>query len=962
MKYSLKYFTQIFCLHVLLGYLFPGFAVQPISGNSDNIVKSARNVIQRTIGDRAKEFNLESTVSDKNTDYYELSAVDGIVTIKGSSSIAITRGFYEYIRANGFGMVTWSGERIDLPAHLPDYKQSIVKSPFEFREYYNVCTFGYTTVWWDWKRWERELDWMALHGINMPLAMVGQEIIWTRLWESFGVSRDELNDFFTGPAFLPWQRMGNVNKHGGPLSDEWMENQKILQHKILDRMHELGMTPIVPAFSGFVPEAFERMYPDEKLMKNSKWGNFPDGYQTYVLNPGSELFIKIGKAFIEEYEKEYGKFDYYLADTFNELKVPVSADNRYNELAAFGKAVFKSINSANEKATWVMQGWMFGNDKDFWDQESVKALLRDVPDDQVMILDLANEMFEGWKIHKSFFGKKWISSVIHNFGGNNPLYGDIKFFAQNWADVLNSSDKGKLIGAGLSPEGIENNEVIYELLTDAEWSSNKIDLNEWIKSYTKSRYGSNSENIVKAWQLLIERVYTHSSLNFKHAFQFRPSSSPTSNVRDTVGLKKIAELFLSSYDECKKSQLFINDLIEVTAHFASTVIDKKLKEVFDADKSHEYDLRDILITEVIDMMRLLDNALSTRDDLRLQKWIKTARSFSDSEKEKDLLEKNARTQITIWGGPDLYDYASKLWSGLISEFYLKRWELYFDELKKGKSNNVILPEIIKWEEDWTDRNDPLPLPNTGDPKNEIDHLLTFINNSIHFAVKPEILADQVVFVKGDSVKIAILCSDPAVKIRYTLDGREPDENSQLYSIPFYVKETSTIKAKSFYPGFHNSLTSSAEVSLINGSNGIVVKYYEKAIPSLSGCDFTKLVPVKQKVVYSFDLNSVIDRTDNFIAVYESELEISLPGEYTFYTESDDGSRLFIDNKLIVDNDGYHAKRDAAGKVHLEKGRYFLQVQYFEATGSESLSVQYEGPGFTRIPVETSRLYLTNSKK
>lgn len=961
MIYMQKKFVNSLILLLLCSF-FINAEQTSIRQNKDEIVQSAKNVIQRIIGERVNEFSLEFIDDKVDGDYYELSCSDGLVNIRGTSTIAITRGFYDYLRINGLGMITWSGERIDLPKILPDYPNTKVKTPFEFREYFNVCTFGYTTVWWDWNRWEKELDWMALHGINMPLAMVGQEIIWTRLWESFGVTRNELNDFFTGAAFLPWQRMGNVNKHCGPLSDEWMENQKLLQHKILDRMRELGMTPIAPAFSGFVPQAFERIYPNEKLMKNSNWGNFPDGFQTYVLNPGSELFLKIGTAFIEEYEKEFGKFDYYLADTFNELKVPVSVENRYNELADFGKAVFSSINSANKNATWVMQGWMFGNDKDFWDQESVKALLRDVPDDKVMILDLANEMFEGWKIHNSFLGKKWISSVIHNFGGNNPLYGDINFFAHNWADVISSPDKGKLVGIGLSPEGIENNEVIYELLTDAVWSTEAINLNDWIQSYTKSRYGKSSENIIKAWQLLIEHVYTHNSLNFKHAFQFRPSSSPTSNVRDTVGLRQIVDLFLSSYDDCKKSKLFINDFIEVTAHYTSIVIDKKLKEVFDANIVNEFLLRDSLINETLIMMKLLDKTLSKRDDLQLGKWIDDARSLSKIESEKDLLEKNARTQVTIWGGPDLYDYASKLWSGLVKDFYLERWQFYFDELKKGKSNNEILPALVKWEEEWTEKKDVITQNEINDPLETINMLISFIDNTIHFAAKPEIYADQIVITEGDSTKISIQCNDSSAKIYYSLDGKDPDETYPIYQNPFYVKGSATIKAKSFKPGFHSSLTSSIDVALINNTNGIVAKYYESPTRSLSEVNLNSVIPTKQNVVYSFDLNSIIERTDNFIVLYETELEIIVAGEYTFYTESDDGSRLYIDNKLIVDNDGYHAKREAAGKIKLEKGKYFLQIQFFEATGAEFLSVKYEGPGFKKIPIESSRLFLTNAKK
>lgn len=62
---------------------------------------------------------------------------------------------------------------------VPDYLlKGLFMSVFRFRYYQNVCTFSYSSVWWDWPRWEREIDWMALNGINLPLAFTGQEALW----------------------------------------------------------------------------------------------------------------------------------------------------------------------------------------------------------------------------------------------------------------------------------------------------------------------------------------------------------------------------------------------------------------------------------------------------------------------------------------------------------------------------------------------------------------------------------------------------------------------------------------------------------------------------------------------------------------------------------------------------------------------------------------------------------------
>ena len=90
-------------------------------------------------------------------------------------------------------------------------------------------------VWWDFERWEREIDWMALNGLNLILAFTGQEYVWKKFYTNLGLTEAEINDYFSGPAFLAWQRMGNIHLYGGPLGDDWITNQYKLQKLILAR-------------------------------------------------------------------------------------------------------------------------------------------------------------------------------------------------------------------------------------------------------------------------------------------------------------------------------------------------------------------------------------------------------------------------------------------------------------------------------------------------------------------------------------------------------------------------------------------------------------------------------------------------------------------------------------------------------------------------------------------------------
>ena len=117
----------------------------------------------------------------------------------------------------------------------------------------NYCTHSYSAAWWNWDRWEYEIDMMALNGINMPLAITGTESVWYATLIDLGFTDEEARDFLAGPAFLAWQLMTNLEHHGGPLPMSWIKSHEELGKKILERELAFGMKPIQQGYSGFVP-------------------------------------------------------------------------------------------------------------------------------------------------------------------------------------------------------------------------------------------------------------------------------------------------------------------------------------------------------------------------------------------------------------------------------------------------------------------------------------------------------------------------------------------------------------------------------------------------------------------------------------------------------------------------------------------------------------------------------------
>lgn len=117
--------------------------------------------------------------------------------------------------------------RQSCPSGIAREKTTDKKLRYDF----NYCTYSYSMPFWDWARWEKEIDWMALHGVNLPLAAIGQECVWRNMLTTLGYSKDEINEFVSGPGFLAWWAMNNLEGWGGPNPDSWYESQEILQKK-----------------------------------------------------------------------------------------------------------------------------------------------------------------------------------------------------------------------------------------------------------------------------------------------------------------------------------------------------------------------------------------------------------------------------------------------------------------------------------------------------------------------------------------------------------------------------------------------------------------------------------------------------------------------------------------------------------------------------------------------------------
>jgi alpha-N-acetylglucosaminidase len=721
---------------------------------------AARGVLTRLFGPAAARIALTLEPAGARP-WYAAEARGGKLSVRGDSSVALTRGAYAWMRRTGAAHVSWEGDRVALPARWPEGTSSRIESPFAHRVYLNPCVWGYTTPWWDWPRWRREIDWMAVHGIDMPLALEGQEFVWRALWREAGLSEAELAGYFSGPAFTPWQRMGNIEGYRAPLPAAWIDKKRDLQRRILAAMRALGMTPILPAFGGYVPKAFALKHTSARIYRMPAGGGF---HETYWLDPRDPLFARLTARFLALYTETYGPGTYYLADSFNEMRPPVADDGtgggnagfgdggasklaaagidpalKAARLAAYGKAIHAAFRQARPDAVWVMQGWLFGADPQFWDEAAIAAYFSQVPDGGVMVLDIGNDRYpDVWRRAKAFGGKPWVFGYVHNYGASNPVYGDLEGYRRDLAAVRADPQAGRLAGFGMFPEGLDNNSIVYEEAYDLAWGAGGASLAAWLSTYAGSRYGRTTPELDAALRTLAEAVYTTRYWTPRwwngRAGAYLFCKRPTATITEFAGppgdraklAAAVGELALLA-PAFSGEPLFVHDLIDAARHLVSEEIDLLLQTTVAAYRRGDLAAGDRARRKARDLALALDALMGAQPDT-LATWIDAARAYADNPADARTYVLNAKAQVTIWGGDgNLADYASKAWQGLYRDFYLPRWSWFFDALRAAGAGPfdeaAVVRDIAAWEQAWVERDAAYVRQRPADPVGATQALL-----------------------------------------------------------------------------------------------------------------------------------------------------------------------------------------------------------------------------------------------
>lgn len=702
-----SFFTCLFLLSIILPF------------RASDAVKTANQLAHRIAPAIADDIVFEQI--DTPVDSFIVTSQNGKVLIKGNNPIAMSVGLNNFLRNYMGTYVSWFANKpiqIDGPVVLPDAANPLTgKAVVPERFFLNYCTFGYTFPFWKWRDWERMIDWMAMNGINLPLAMTGQEKVWFETWKKLGLDDEAILASFTGPAHLPWHWMANVDHFQGPLSNEWLSSNEELQKRILERERELGMKPVMPAFAGHVPEAFKKMHPEANITLRSEWGRFKDQDRCWFLDPSDPLYSQIQKTFVALQDSIYGTDHIYGIDPFNEVDSPDWSEGFLNKASA---NIYNTLREADPYARWLQMTWNFYYDRKNWTKPRVKAFLDGVPDDNLILLDYFCDSQPVWKLSDSYFGKPYIWCYLGNFGGNTMLAGNLKDVEEKISDFLmNGGDNA--VGIGGTLEGFDVNPVMHEFVFAKVWTP-RLTVDEWLSLWADSRGAKMDDKVAKAWKILGDSVYVERcGIGQSALTNARPAltgktghyTNPKYPYTDKTLLSVLDSLL--SAKGIENNSAFQFDVMNVTRQLLGNRFTRLRDDFTMAYECGNIDSARMIAQQMDLLLKDLDRLMATDPDYSLRPWIELARSNGATEAEKDAYELNARTILTQWGypGTQLNDYANRQWSGLIDGFYRGRWHRFTDAVISHMvegipfSQDDFRTQIVEWEDEWASSTNPV---------------------------------------------------------------------------------------------------------------------------------------------------------------------------------------------------------------------------------------------------------------
>ena len=733
-------------------------------------IRETKNLIDRITGEGSSEkFIVEMIPADEETgsDVYEVDwdADAGKPVLRGNDGVSLATAYNYYLKYFAYLDFPYVGEYdLELPEDMPEVTEPVrIVFPYQYRHYFNEnCEYKYTTDLYGEEEWQHRIDWMAMNGFNMFLMDLGEHAIWYNAKDELGLNDAAINE-------LQHYSNGTEQYEGKyEISIDAILKEGALAKKVVEMAFKAGMEPEVRPFVGQVPF----MFPDQHdqyyesgeakmtitlegsvfdgmfLYSAAKWINLPQG--VYIspevasedadkAEEMKEKYIQISDIYYESLMEVLGYNDWGRTPEYV-YKDMVGEQGFVVQHEAFPQKVIGEMNDQlmklNPDALWLQTSWRYQS----W-------LPQYYDEGNLMFVDLSAENRPKWNTNNEFGGTPWLWSMLFNFGGNSGIEGDLKGLA---ADVLSAKESSNYMkGVSISPEGGDTNPALYAMMAEMTWRSEAPDMDQWVTDYIKRRYGAENyekakEELESMWEILCSTVYKD-FVNYDGPAQTLINAYPKlsgaisrtygSNAKlyETQELIPVWEMMLKAAAKMDTlTPQFEYDLVDVTRQILADISGEVYSCIKPAFDSGDKETAMKYAEQMIEMCRDMDEILATNVSFLVGTRHEGARNRGATDSDKAFYEQVERTFETYWVLDDtsqtsLTDYCNRHLSGLMTDYYGMRWEVFAKYLEQAldegmdaaEFNSVMAPkikaEIAEKEEAWSKEQTIYPTEAKGDP-------------------------------------------------------------------------------------------------------------------------------------------------------------------------------------------------------------------------------------------------------
>ena len=621
------------------------------------------------------------------TDGFRVTGSSGDIHVQAATIPTLLYGVNWYLKYVAHLNVSTNGSHLGSPGlRLPAPENPIERpAPYPFRYALNENTDGYTTPYWDFARWQHEIDILALSGFNAVLIQRGNDLAVYQAFRDVGYTDAAIRNWITQPAHQNWQWMGNMCCFVEPISLSLMQKRAASARKIIDELRALGITPVLPGFWGVVPADFAKYVPGAHVVVQTEpWNGFQ---RPGWLDPRDPAFARLAAAFYNHQKQLFGDTTIYDMETFQEGgiagDVPVGDGAR---------AIQRALNTAHPNALWFMMAWQT-NPR----QELIDAVDRT----HVLIADIEQGRIPRETRETDFKGARWLFGGLWEFGGRTTMGAPLFDYSQRMPRAA-TRPNSHLSGTALFTEGLDTNPFAFDLYTEMAWHTEPVGLEKWTDEYSWRRYGVADVHAVNAFRILLKTAYgyradgnlDHGERDAAHEsiFNAQPSLTATRTGHwapdvlryDADDLKPALSELLQVAPALRRTAGYRYDLTDVTRQVLVNDARRLLPLIRSAYESKDRPTFRTLTTEWLHDMEMEERLLSTNEYFLLGRYLSYVPSWSSSSTDLANIEYDAHSILTTWGdrtaSEDLHEYGNRDWAGLIEGYYAPRWKMYFDSL------------------------------------------------------------------------------------------------------------------------------------------------------------------------------------------------------------------------------------------------------------------------------------------